>query len=83
MPTHAEMLLLDVLQNVSKCEIKDITDRHRYWTADPASNAAFRILKSVRGYRRGECQQCGSAMRKGYRPSVVAFLTTNEIIKVK
>ena len=39
--------------------------------------------QSVRGYRRGECQQCGSAMRKGYRPSVVAFLTTNEIIKVK
>lgn len=49
MPTYAEMLLLDVLQNVSKCEIKDITDRHRYWTADPASNAAFRILNPSGG----------------------------------
>ncbi len=37
------------LQNVSKCEIKDITDRHRYWTADPASNAAFRILNPSGG----------------------------------
>lgn len=49
MPTYAEMLLLDVLQNVSKCEIQDITDRHRYWTADPGSNAAFRILNPSGG----------------------------------
>lgn len=49
MPTYAEMLLLDILQNVSKSEIKDITDRHRYWTADPASNAAFRILNPSGG----------------------------------
>ncbi len=48
-PTYAEMLLLDVLQNVSKSAIKDITDRHRYWTADPASNAAFRILNPAGG----------------------------------
>lgn len=49
MPTYAEMLLLDILQNVGKSEIKDITDRHRYWTADPASNAAFRILNPSGG----------------------------------
>ena len=49
MPTYAEMLLLDILQNVSKSEIKEITDRHRYWTADPASNSAFRILNPSGG----------------------------------
>lgn len=49
MPTYAEMLLLDILQNVSKSEIKDITDRHRYWTADPGSNSAFRILNPSGG----------------------------------
>lgn len=49
MPTYAEMLLLDVLQNVNKCEIQDITDRHRYWTADPESNSAFRILNPSGG----------------------------------
>lgn len=49
MPTYAEMLLLDILQNVNKSEIKDITDRHRYWTADPGRNSAFRILNPSGG----------------------------------
>lgn len=49
MPTYAEMLLLDILQNVNKSEIKEITDRHRYWTADPGRNSAFRILNPSGG----------------------------------
>lgn len=44
LPTYAEMVLIDVLQNIQAAEIRNITDRHRYWVSDPWHNAAFRIL---------------------------------------
>ena len=49
LPTYGEMVLLDILQNVSKCAISDITDRHRYWTANTVPNAAYRILNPSGG----------------------------------
>lgn len=51
MPTQAEIYLIDVLQNIQKCEVKGILEGHSYWSSNASSVTAFmdpRVGESVK-----------------------------------
>lgn len=41
MPTKAEVYLIDILQNVKVCEVKQILEGHYYWSADASASVRF------------------------------------------
>ena len=41
MPTKAEIYLIDILQNVKVCEVKQILEGQYYWSADAESSVRF------------------------------------------